>query len=224
MPLYLVPHPGECVPGRDPRFQLMARFTAPGAAEPDDMQLVLTSWLDLRPTPMLAEAAGAEVVAALRVALLCPSGHGQLLLSSSDPMAPPRIELNFASEPEDMRRFLAGLRLAWQVANAPGMAGALQRIACLDEAIISSDSRLTEYVRTHVGTYRHALGTVPMGVDDDPCAVLDQHCRVRGLDSLSVVDASVFPTVPRVVGHLTLSLLQKGWQRGWLHHERAAAP
>lgn len=47
MPLYLVPHPGECVPGRDPRFQLMARFTAPGAAEPDDMQLVLTSWLDL---------------------------------------------------------------------------------------------------------------------------------------------------------------------------------
>lgn len=119
-----------------------------------------------------------------------------------------------------MRRFLAGLRLAWQVANAPGMAGALQRIACLDEAIISSDSRLTEYVRTHVGTYRHALGTVPMGVDDDPCAVLDQHCRVRGLDSLSVVDASVFP---RAVQRSRLGLGESEMQHADANRRRVAA-
>ena len=103
VPLYLVPKPGECVVGRDPRFQMMARFTAPGSAEPEDMQLVLTSWLDLRPMPKLVEATGAEVVAALRVALLRPQGHGRMRLASADPLEPPSIELNFASEAGDMR-------------------------------------------------------------------------------------------------------------------------
>jgi choline dehydrogenase len=218
VPLYLVPHPDECVIGRDPRFQMMARFTAPGSTEPDDMQLVLTSWLDLRPTPTLSKAAGAEVVAALRVALLHPRGHGRMLLASADPLTPPRIELNFAAEPEDMCRFLAGLRLAWQVIKAPPMATAYQRIACLDERVIWSDSDLTTYVRAHVGTYCHALGTVPMGSDGDSNAVLDQHCRVRGIDSLSVVDASVIPVVPRVVGHLTIMMIAER-AAAWLAEE-----
>ena len=87
------------------------------------------------------------------------------------------------------------------------MATAYQRIACLDERVISSDRDLTSYVRAHVGTYCHALGTVPMGSEDDRNAVLDQHCRVRGIDGLSVVDASVFPIVPRVVGHLTIMMI-----------------
>jgi choline dehydrogenase len=106
-----------------------------------------------------------------------------------------------------MRRFLAGLRLAWQVIKMPAMTTAYRRIACLDETAIVSDSDLTNYVRAHVGTYCHALGTVPMGSDGDPNAVLDQHCRVRGIDGLSVVDASVIPVVPRVVGHLTIMMI-----------------
>jgi choline dehydrogenase len=207
VPLYLVPLPGECVIGRDPRFQLMGRFAAPGSAEPDDMQLVLTSWLDLRPTPRLAEAAGAEVVAALRVALLRPHGYGRVRLASADPLAPPSIELNFAVEADDMQRLLAGLRLAWRVVQVPVMAAAFQRIACLDEATISSDEQLATYVRAHIGTYCHALGTIPMGADNDPNAVLDQQCRVRGICNLSVVDASVFPVVPRVVGNLTIMMI-----------------
>lgn len=207
VPIYLVPRAGECVMGRDPRFQMMARFTAPGSAEADDMQLVLTSWLDLRPTPALAAAAGADSVTALRVALLLPCGHGRFSLMSADPMAAPRVELNFAAEPEDMRRFLAGLRLAWRVVTTPEMAGAYERIACLDEATISSDTALADYVRANVGTYCHALGTVPMGADGDGDAVLDQQCRVRGLEGVSVVDASVFPVVPRVVGNLTIMMI-----------------
>jgi choline dehydrogenase len=186
---------------------MMARFDAPGSTDADDMQLVLTSWLDLRATPILAEAAGVDVVAALRVALLHPRGHGRVRLASADPLTPPRIELNFTAEPEDMRRFLAGLRLPWRVVTTPAMAVAYQRIACLDEATISSGTALADYARAHVGTYCHALGTVPMGADGDARAVLDQRCRVRGIDGVSVVDAAVFPVVPRVVGHLTIMMV-----------------
>jgi choline dehydrogenase len=168
--------------GRDPRFQMMARFTAPDSAGPDDMQLVLTSWLSLRPTPTTAEAAGAEVVAAPRVALLHPRGHGRLRLVSADPLMPTRIELNFAIEVEDLRRLLAGLRLAWRVVKAPVMATAYNRVACLDETTISSDEALRAYARANVGTHCHALGTIPMGGEGEIDAVLDQRCRVRGID------------------------------------------
>jgi len=56
-------------------------------------------------------------------------------------------------------------------------------------------------------TYGHALGTARMGSDGDPGAVVDQYCRVRGVENLWVVDASVMPTVPRAVPNLTVIML-----------------
>src|ERR1700681_1953439 len=79
VPIRLVPNPDECVIGRDPRFQILARFTAPNSSQSDDMQLVMTTHLDLRSTPALIEEVGASVVAVLRVALMLPRGHGRLL-------------------------------------------------------------------------------------------------------------------------------------------------
>jgi choline dehydrogenase len=99
VPIRLVPHEHECVVGRDPRFQIMARFTAPGSAQTDDMQLVMTTHLDLRAAPALMEEAGVPVVAALRVALMLPRGHGRMVLASSDPAVQPKIELNYCSDP-----------------------------------------------------------------------------------------------------------------------------
>jgi choline dehydrogenase-like flavoprotein len=46
-----------------------------------------------------------------------------------------------------------------------------------------------------------------MGAENDPYAVLDQRCRLRGIEGLSVVDASVFPSAPRVVPHLTTMMI-----------------
>jgi len=42
----------------------------------------------------------------------------------------------------------------------------------------------------------HASCTAPIGADDDPMAVLDSQFRVRGVDGLRVVDASIFPKIP----------------------------
>lgn len=64
--------------------------------------------------------------------------------------------------------------------------------------IVRSDERLGAYVLDNVGTYCHALGTARMGPDGDPRAVVDQYCRLCGIDNLWVVDASVIPTIPRV--------------------------
>ena len=207
VPIRLVPRPNECVIGRDPRFQIMARFTAPGSPQADDMQLVMTTHLDLRSAPALMEEAGVPVVAALRVALMLPRGHGRLTLVSPEPAVQPKIELNYCSHPEDERRLMEGVRLAWKVLRSKTMADAYQRVAGLSDEIVGSDEQLKRYMRANIGTYCHASGTAPIGPDGDTNAVLDQTCRVRGTENLYVVDASVFPIIPSAVPNLTVMML-----------------
>jgi choline dehydrogenase len=220
VPIRLVPHAAECVIGRDPRFQIMARFTASGSSQADDMQLVMTTHLDLRSAPPLMEEAGVPVVAALRVALMLPRGHGRLRLASRDPAAQPTIELNYCSDSEDERRLMEGVRLAWTVLRSQAMANAYQRVAGLSAKIVASDEQLKSYVRANIGTYCHASGTAPIGSDSDSNAVLDQKCRVRGTENLYVVDASVFPTIPSAVPNLTVMMLGErvaDWLKDTLH-------
>jgi choline dehydrogenase-like flavoprotein len=207
VPIRLVPHPGECVIGRDPRFQIMARFTAPGSQQDDDMQLVMTTHLDLRSTPAVMEEAGVPVVAVLRVALMLPRGHGRLTLQSRDPAVQPIIDLNYCSHPEDERRLMEGVRVAWKVLRSKPMANSYRRIAGLSAEIVASDEQLKRYIRANIGTYCHACGTAPIGSDADGMAVLDQKCRVRGIKNLYVADASVLPIIPSAVPNLTVMML-----------------
>jgi choline dehydrogenase len=207
VPIYLVPHPGECVIGRDPRFQMLARFGSSDSMETDDMQLVLTTHLDLTAMPALRAEAGVPVVAALRVALMRPRGHGRLTLTSRDPAVQPRIDLNFCADGEDVRRLMVGVRLAWRVVKSEAMSHAYQRVVGLADDIVESDQQLDGYMRANVGTYCHATGTAAMGPDGDPYAVVDQRCRVRGIGNLFAVDASVFPVAPRVVPNFTIMML-----------------
>jgi choline dehydrogenase len=207
VPIRLVPRPGECVIGRDPRFQVMARFTARGSSQADDMTLFMTTHLDVRSSPALMEEAGAPVVAILRVGLMLPCGHGHLALQSRDPTVQPRIELNYCAHREDERRLVEGVRLAWRVLASEPMANSFRRIAGLSEEIVASDEGLKSYIRANIGTYCHASGTVPIGPDSDHEAVLDQRCKVRGTDHLYVADASVFPSIPSAVPNLTVMML-----------------
>jgi choline dehydrogenase len=207
VPIRLVPREGECVIGRDPRFQVVARWTASGSSRVGDLQLVLVSHLDLQPWPALAQDAGVPVVAVLLVALMQPKGHGRLRLQHRDPARPPRIDLNFCGDPEDERRLMAGVRLAWEVLHARPMAGAYRRVVGLDRATIDSHERLRDYVRANVGTFCHAAGTAPIGPQGDASAVLDQHCKLRGLDNLFVADASAFPLLPSVPPNLSVMML-----------------
>lgn len=220
VPIRLVPNPGECVIGRDPRFQVMARFTALGSSQIDDMQLVMATHVDLRAAPALVEEAGVPVVAVLLAALMLPRGHGRLSLQSLDPTMQPRIELNYCSEPEDERRLMEGVRLAWRVMKSPPMAGAYQRIAGLSDSVVNSDEQLKKYIRANIGTYCHASGTVPIGPDGDANAVLDQKCKVRCTENLYVADASAFPAIPSAVPNLTVMMLGErvaDWLKATVH-------
>ena len=120
------------------------------------------------------------------------------------------IQLNFAADPEDLRRLVEGVRLAWQIAHQPEIARHMHHVALLSEETMGSDDALAAYVRATVSTQFHPCGTARMGPAGDPMAVVDQHCRVR---------TSPEPARGRCVGHAGHPTRE---HQPHLHHDRRA--
>jgi choline dehydrogenase len=202
----LVPRPGVCEKTQ-PVVQVGVRHTAPGSGEWNDMQLFMISQADLTEIPAIMALIGAPMIFAVGVALQRPRSRGRVSLMGSDPRVQPRIELNYLDHPEDMRRMVEGIRLAWRVAQRPDIARHAERVAILTEEMVASDEFVQGYLQMAVNTIYHPVGTARMGPDGDEGAVVDQRGRVRGVDGLAVVDASIMPNVPRANTNLTCIMI-----------------
>ena len=207
VPIRLIPKHDECMIGRDPRFQILARFPPSSSSPTDEMQLVMTTHLDISANSTLLAEAGVPVVAVVRAALMTPRSHGRLTLMSRDPGAPPKLELNYVSDPEDMRRLMEASRLAWKLVSSDMMTKAYVRVSGLDDETVASDELLQAYVKANIDTYCHASGVAPIGPSTNSYAVVDQRCRAHGLENLWVADASVFPAIPGVVINMTVMMV-----------------
>jgi choline dehydrogenase-like flavoprotein len=101
---------------------------------------------------------------------------------------------------------VAGVRLARQIARREPFASWLVR-EVFPGPQVCSDVDVSRAARATHQTVYHVSGTCRMGADDDPMAVLTPDLRVRGVDGLRVVDASVFPTLPSVNPVVTVMLV-----------------
>jgi choline dehydrogenase len=125
-------------------------------------------------------------------ALVSPRARGEVTLRSGDPLAKPKILTNALTEPEDVASMLAGLKLALQMAASSPLKEKIVRELTLGAAADSA-ADLEQALREHVELIYHPVGTCRMGAGDD--AVVDPELRLRGLEGLRVIDASVFPTI-----------------------------
>jgi choline dehydrogenase len=120
-----------------------------------------------------------------------PTSRGSIEISSADPRQSPLIKPNYLSTDEDMQEMLEGAhflrRLASQIPLAQVIAEEL-----LPGAHVVSKEALIDDIRQRSGSVFHASGTCSMGPDAKN-AVVDPQLRVHGIQSLRVVDASVFP-------------------------------
>ena len=125
--------------------------------------------------------------------LLKPKSRGHVRLRSADPAAKPQILGNHLTEDDDMASLLAGVKKSREIAACGPLAEVVGE-ELFPGPGVQSDAELEDHIRARVELVYHPVGTCRMGSDDE--AVLDPELRVRGVDGLRVVDASVFPTIP----------------------------
>lgn len=124
--------------------------------------------------------------------LLRPQSRGSVQIASRDPHAAPLIDNAFLREDADVETLLQGLRIARRILAQPALAK-YRATEILPGAALDSDDELKDYMRRMCTAVHHPGGSCRMGSDAD--AVVDPQLKLRGIDALRVVDASVFPRV-----------------------------
>jgi choline dehydrogenase len=146
---------------------------------------------------------------------------GELRIQSTDPTVHPTIEQNMLDDADDLMRMRDGVRRLIQLAeheaindvaqrvyvSAAGWVGAASGAMDLTQLKALSNEELDTLILATVGDAQHATSTCRMGAEDDPRAVVDPNCRVRGFAGLTVADASIMPSVPCANTHLTTVMI-----------------
>jgi choline dehydrogenase-like flavoprotein len=125
--------------------------------------------------------------------LIAPRARGEVTLASADPAAKPAILGNHLTDQADVDALVSGVRIARELAATPPLAGAVGREIYPGPGVGDDDEAIAADVRRRLELLYHPVGTCRMGSDSD--SVVDPELRVRGIDGVRVVDASVMPTI-----------------------------
>jgi choline dehydrogenase len=172
-------------------------WTRSQSAAPGDLDLHIsgTHLID----PKVSPTGGAIVLAC---AVTLPRSIGQLRLSSRDPRAAPDIRYNFFDDQNDLDRLVEAVQLSRQIGRSAPFLDVIDHEMAPGNAI-DDGKALRANIASNVAAYLHPTSTVPMGADTDPTAVVDAWGKVRGVDALRVVDASIIPDIPSAPTNVT---------------------
>jgi len=124
---------------------------------------------------------------------LRPDARGDVRLKSADPLAPPAIRFNFLKTSHDLKALTAGMRLARKIVDQPALSGYVAGELIPGKDVVTDDEFEAAIRRNGISNL-HPIGTCRMGSDER--SVVDPRLRVRGIERLRVVDASIMPSVP----------------------------
>lgn len=130
------------------------------------------------------------------VSVVKPHSHGRVWLRSIDPSAAPCIDLGYFSHPDDKPRMVEAIRMARQLARTPPLVDLVTQEVFPGQQVSDSPTDLERAIRAEVETYHHPVGTCAMGPATNTEAVVDHRGNVHGVECLSVIDASIMPTIP----------------------------
>lgn len=137
---------------------------------------------------------------------LRPTSAGSCHITSSDPGALPRIRMDYQQTEHDRKIFVDTFRRMREIAAAGPLAD-LILMETVPGSYARDDAGILEASLIHGGTAYHASGTCAMGATDD--AIVDAELRVRGVDGLRIMDASVLPHM--VAGNLNGPVMAMAW-------------
>jgi choline dehydrogenase len=123
---------------------------------------------------------------------LRPESRGELKLKSADPAVPPAMHPNYLATETDRRTLIDGLKLGRRLLATPDMQAFIASEYIPGEQV-QTDDEFLDYAKQYGGTVFHPTSTCRMG--DDAMAVVDAELKLRGMEGLRVVDASIMPAV-----------------------------
>ena len=181
-----------------PRNQVALRFAPAGSLTRNDVQVQTTS-----SNPMGQQTVDIRIGCRLEL----PDSTGSLTLDSADPYQQPRLDYQFLSDPWDRERMRDAVRRMVALFDHPAFDGITGARMEPPEETLASDHALDLWLQQTVSIAGHTACTCRMGPEDDPMAVVDQHCRVYGVEGLRVVDASVMPDLVRANTNATAIMI-----------------
>lgn len=186
------------------RSNTMARWSTgmAGAGHGD----VMACGINISPTPEVPGSRPASLLGVLNQVF----SRGTVHITSADPTAPARLEMNFLSDERDLIRFRELYRSLGRFLRQPSLSSIVETVSdsqgnTVDLGVDGPelDARLLSMVQDTA----HAAGSCKMGSADDPDTVVDERCAVLGLEGLHVVDASILPTVTRANTNLATIMI-----------------
>jgi choline dehydrogenase len=128
----------------------------------------------------------------LHACYLRPESRGRIRLCSDDARDAPLIFANYLQQPRDLAVLLEAVQLSRRILQAPSF-DPYRGVEVFPGSHATTDAALIDFIRRKAETIYHPVGTCRMGTDAR--AVVDAAARVRGIDGLRVVDASIMPTL-----------------------------
>ncbi|XP_077979895.1 alcohol dehydrogenase [acceptor]-like [Glandiceps talaboti] len=129
--------------------------------------------------------------------LLHPKSVGKLTLKSTNPLEPPLMDPHYLEDPDDVKTMIEAVRISQRLASTKAFRdmGVTPCYFKFDNCSheVDSDEYWEHVIRHFTKPGHHVVGTCKMGAKDDPTVVVDPWLRVRGLENIRVVDASVMP-------------------------------
>ncbi len=134
-----------------------------------------------------------------------PTSRGAITLASGDPTAAPRIDPNMMATERDREDMRQGITLTREIMAQPALAP-FRGPEIGPGPEITSDADLDAHIRSRAESAFHLCGSCKMGIDD--MAVVDAECRVRGIEGVRIIDASIIPSM--VSGNLNAPVMMMG--------------
>ena len=191
-------HPGHHLAPDAPRNQVGLRFTAEGSPMRNDVQVQPTTSYPESPEPP-------DIRFGCRIEYVY--SEGLLTLASADATEQPRLDFRFLTDSRDIERYRDAVRRTVAIFEHPAFDGLLSERLSPTDTDMADDASLDSWLRQNAGIAGHQSVTCKMGPASDPTAVVDQHCRVHGLEGLRVVDASVMPDIVRANTNATVIMM-----------------
>jgi len=139
-----------------------------------------------------------------------PESKGWVRARSSDPFEKPAIQPNYLGDEIDRKAVVSAMKLSRQLIHTDAMKPYFDGEVYPGDDV-QSDDELLEAARHYGNTTFHVMGTCRMGPDSDPTAVVDDRLRVRGMENLRVIDASIMPAmVSANLNAATMMIGEKG--------------